>query len=222
MNRLDYVPGTEYKIIQNSSEFSFSIDSLILSYFARVRGVVGDLGSGTGILGLRIVDRVDKVVNFEIQEDIFNLAEETIKLNNLGEKITQYNVDIGNLDSIFLSNSFDSIIINPPYFKESLASSKETHRISKHGNNLESFVYWGMYLLKNNGTFNIILSQYRIDELLHLMWKYKIYPKRIEIVEYSPTKRVVFVEGRKGVNPGINKINRFSLEDIRNRVYTIK
>ena len=59
MERVDIVPGTGYKIIQNKDMFSYGIEAILLSDFAKAKGLVVDLGTGTGIIPLRLVDKSD-------------------------------------------------------------------------------------------------------------------------------------------------------------------
>ena len=51
-----YIPNTEGVIFTNKNKFSFSIDSILLSYFSKVKKdkILIDIGSGTGIVGFRI------------------------------------------------------------------------------------------------------------------------------------------------------------------------
>jgi Predicted O-methyltransferase len=73
--QLDYVPGTDYKIYQDRDSFSFGVDSIILSSFAKPKGVVFDLGTGNGIIPLRIVNKseVEKIYGVEIQREVYEL-----------------------------------------------------------------------------------------------------------------------------------------------------
>lgn len=72
MERIDIVPGTQYKIIQNREMFSYGIDAILLSDFAKAKGLVMDLGTGTGIIPLRLVDNKDikKIIGIEIQKKL--------------------------------------------------------------------------------------------------------------------------------------------------------
>ena len=57
----DIVPGTNYVIFQNEDEFKYTTDSLILSSFVKSGKKSIDLGCGTGILSLRVIDRFEEV-----------------------------------------------------------------------------------------------------------------------------------------------------------------
>jgi len=70
--RIDLIPGTNYKIIQNKEKFSYGMDAILLSSFAKAKGVVVDLGTGTGIIPLRIYNdkKVDIIYGVEIQKEV--------------------------------------------------------------------------------------------------------------------------------------------------------
>ena len=92
---IDIVPGTEYKIIQNKDRFSYGTDAIFLSSFAKPRGLVMDLGTGTGIIPLRLVDKgkIERIYGVEIQVEVAELANKSIALNNLDDKIKILHMD---------------------------------------------------------------------------------------------------------------------------------
>ena len=51
-----YIPNTKGVIFTNKNKFSFNIDSILLSYFSKVKKdkILIDIGAGTGIIGFRI------------------------------------------------------------------------------------------------------------------------------------------------------------------------
>ena len=75
--RIDIVPGTDFKIIQNKERFSYGTDAIFLSDFTKGKGVVVDLGTGTGIIPLRIYgkDKVDIIYGVEIQKEVAQMAK---------------------------------------------------------------------------------------------------------------------------------------------------
>ena len=79
-----------------------------------------DLGTGTGILGFLLIakTKVNKVTGIEIQSEIADMANRSIKLNKLEDKFEILNCNINELDKIVkkgkiakihLKNTDDSI-----------------------------------------------------------------------------------------------------------------
>lgn len=155
--RIDIVPGSQYRILQNKRKFSYGIDAIILSDFAQARGLVMDLGTGTGIIPIRLADGKDikKIYGVEIQGDVAELAKESVKLNKLEEKIQILNMDLKDLRDRFSKASFDTIISNPPYMKtgSAILNEEENFALSRHeiACSFEDIISVSDYLLKPLG-----------------------------------------------------------------------
>lgn len=120
--RIDDLEYKNLKIIQNENGFCFGIDSVLLSDFAKEikdNTTVLDLGTGTGILGILLCGKTKlrKITGIEVQAEIAEMAERSIKLNNLQDRFNIVNENIKNIPEILEKNSYDYIITNPPYKK---------------------------------------------------------------------------------------------------------
>ena len=120
--RIDDLQLKGLKIIQNSEGFCFGIDSVILSEFAqniKNKSNVVDLGTGTGILGFLLLGKtnINTVTGVEIQKDVAEMAERSIRLNNLEDKFKIVNSNITDIfsNSLLEKNKYDVVITNPPY-----------------------------------------------------------------------------------------------------------
>ena len=128
--RIDDLEYKDLKIIQRKDGFCFGIDSVLLSNYAKdiKRGTVGlDLGTGTGILGILLCGKTDlsKIYGIEVQQEVAEMAQRSIKLNNLENRFEIINKNIKDLESVFDKNSFDFIITNPPYKKMDTGKTNE-------------------------------------------------------------------------------------------------
>ena len=97
--RIDDLQINNLKIIQNNNGFCFGIDSVLLTDFARTiknNSRIIDLGTGTGIIPILLTAKINakKIIGIEIQEDVAEMAQRSITLNNLEEKIEIINGDI--------------------------------------------------------------------------------------------------------------------------------
>ena len=80
-------------------DFVFGIDSVLLSDFAkkiRPGSTICDLGTGTGIISILLSKKVNssKIIAFEKQRDVFDMAFRSIKMNGLENDIKIINSDI--------------------------------------------------------------------------------------------------------------------------------
>lgn len=161
----DYGP----KIYQNTEYFKFSIDSILLAEFAKIKKNYKVLDMCTGnapvplILATKYKDiDIDAV---EIQEEIASLAQRSIEENSFQNRIKLYNEDIKEYES---TSEYDVILCNPPYFKNTTTSLKNYNNIKMIARHemeltLDECICNAKRLLKSNGTFYLV---HRIDRLL--------------------------------------------------------
>ncbi|WP_036728145.1 tRNA1(Val) (adenine(37)-N6)-methyltransferase [Peptoniphilus mikwangii] len=202
----DYVPGTKYIIYQDENSFKYGTDSLILSSFAKVKGVCADFGSGTGILCLRLIDKATKFINFEINENAVKLLNKSIIENHLDDKIINYNIDISDVKNFVLHQSVDTIVINPPYYNSGMRAGNDTIAKARHSERLDDFVNAAKYMLKNGGTIYIVIAVERMIDLFILLRDASIEPKKIRFVKknFNSKASLILVKAVKQAKCGFN------------------
>ena len=200
--RIDNLEYKNLKIIQNIKGFCFGIDSVILSDFAkdvRNNSIGADLGTGTGIIGILLSakTKLKKIIGIEVQEDIADMAKRSISLNRLEEKFEVININIKNVEEKFKRESLDFVITNPPYKKldTGKVNENEYKYISRHecSANLEDFIKASKYLLKDKGSLYMVHRPERLADIIELMRKYKIEPKKIRMVHSTINKEASLV-----------------------------
>jgi tRNA1Val (adenine37-N6)-methyltransferase len=200
------------KIIQNKTGFCFGIDSVLLSDFAKdikKDAKVLDLGTGTGIISTLLCGKTElkEIVGVEIQKEVYEMAQKSIKLNKLENKFKIINEDILNLNKILEKNTFDAIVTNPPYKKRDTGVKNEDEKkiISRHETTatLEDFIKVSKDLLKDKGEFYMVHRPDRLVDILNDMRKYKIEPKIIRFVYSNKNSepKLVLVKGIKNAKP---------------------
>ena len=204
--RIDIVPGTDHKIIQNKKGFSYGTDAIFLSNIVKAQGNIIDLGTASGIIPLRLVDKkgVKKIYGVEIQSQVAQLAKRSVKLNNLEEKIVILNMDLKDLGDKFDKSTMDIVVSNPPYMKkgDNIINKDENFAISRHEIlcDLEDIIKMSNYLLKPLGKLYLVHRPNRLVDIFSLMRKYKIEPKWIRFVQPTREKKpnLILIEGVKG------------------------
>lgn len=209
--RVDIVPGTDFKIIQDKKKFSYGIDAILLSSFTRPKGLVMDLGTGTGIIPIRLAarDGIEKIYGVEIQEEVYRLAQRNVELNNLQDRVQIINMDLNELNNVFGKSSFDVIVSNPPYMKSggAIINPDENFAISRHeiACKFEDIARISNYLLKPLGKFYLVHRPDRLVDILYTMRTYNIEPKYIRLIQPKANKKpnLILIEGLKNGKPDL-------------------
>ena len=195
--KIDDLELNNLKIIQNKDWFCFGMDSVILSNFAKNiknNSNVIDLGTGTGILPILLSQKTNakKIVGVEIQEEVANMAQRSIYLNNLENKIEIICEDLKNIKKTYKNKTFDVVVTNPPYKKigTGIINENKNKLISRHeiSANLEDFINISSYLLKDLGSLYMVNRSERLVDVIQLLKKYKIEPKELTFVQPSINK----------------------------------
>ena len=206
--RIDDLQRCGYGIIQNKDGFCFGMDAVLLSGFARVKPgeEVLDLGTGTGIIPILLEAKTGgrHFTGLEIQKVSADMARRSVELNNLTEKISIAEGDIKEAVSIFGRASFDVVTSNPPYMtgNHGLANPELPKAIARHEVlcTLEDVVGQAAALLKENGRFYMVHRPFRLAEIMNVMSRHHLEPKRMRLV-YPFVDRepnMVLLEGLKG------------------------
>ena len=226
--RIDDLEYKGLKIIQNTEGFCFGIDAVLLSDFAKEiknNSKVLDLGTGTGILSILLAGKTNlkKVYGIEIQEQVSDMANRSVKLNDLEDRIEIINKNIKDLETIFEKNYFDAIVTNPPYKKINTGekNEKENKLISRHEitASLEDFIKIAKDLLKDKGEIYMVHRPERLVDILELMRKYRIEPKLLKMVCPNKNKEpnLVLIKGVKNAKPFLKIEKNLYVYDTENK-----
>lgn len=211
--RIDDLQRNGYQIIQNSQGFCFGMDAVLLSGFASVRRgeTVLDLGTGTGIIPLLLEAKTEgsHFTGLEIQRESADMAYRSVCLNDLTEKISIVEGDLKEAVSMFGKASFDVVTSNPPYMtgKHGLTNPDSHKAVARHEIlcTLEDVVSQASALLRDGGRFYMVHRPFRLAEIMNVMTRYKLEPKRMKLVYPFVDKEpnMVLLEGLKGGRPRI-------------------
>ncbi len=192
MERVNSIVGYDnLKIYQNDDWFKFSLESVLLPNFVKINlrdKEILDLCCGNGAISLFLTTKTKAhITGVEIQKEVYDLALKSIKLNELENQITLINDDLKNLNKYYETDYFDTIVINPPYFKndENSEKNKDTHKsIARHElcATLDDILNVSIYLLKNNGHFVMVHRTERFLEIMQKLESKNLIPKRLQFI----------------------------------------
>ena len=215
MKVTNYLLGyRDLKIVQDNEMFNFSLDSVLLPNFVTLNKKINkilDIGCGNAPIPLILSTKTDaKITGVEIQKEVYELALESISINNKQEQINIVNRDINDYYKEIETDSFDVITCNPPFFKyiESSNINKNDYKtIARHEIklNLSQLFSIAKKLLKNNGVIAIVHRPERFVEVIEEMKKNNIEPKRVQFVypKKNMEANIMLIEGSKNGKPGL-------------------
>ncbi|MDO4490253.1 MAG: tRNA1(Val) (adenine(37)-N6)-methyltransferase [Lachnospiraceae bacterium] len=202
-----------YYIIQAEGAFRYGIDAVLLSGFARVKPGerVLDMGTGTGIIPILLSAKTKgrSFTGLEIQERSADMAKRSVAYNHLEDRIQIVTGDIKEAAAIFAPASFDVVVSNPPYMtgNHGLVNPEEAKAIARHEIlcTLEDVISQAAKLLTPKGRFYLVHRPFRLAEIMRILMKYKLEPKRMQLVHpfVDREPNIVLLEACKNGNPRI-------------------
>lgn len=193
--RIDDLQLKGLKLIQDTNGFCFGVDAVLLANFAKVkRGArVVDLGTGTGIIPTLIAGKSEAkdIVGVEIQEDVYEMATRSVKLNKLEDRVRIINADIKNIDKELEVHGYHVVTSNPPYMHiDGIKNPNDKKAISRHEVkcNLEDVIRAASRLTMPKGKFFMIHRPTRLVDIIELGRKYRLEPKVVQFIHPKPKK----------------------------------
>ena len=201
-------------IYQDNDYFLFSLDSVLLANFVNIRFTdkkIIDFCCGNAPIPMLLSFRTSaRIFGVELQEYIYKMGNESICENKMDNQISLINTDVKDVDKYFEGESFDIVTCNPPYFKckpDSLINANLGKAMARHeiSLKLEDIILKASFLLKNNGTFALVHRPERLIEIINLMQKYHIEPKRLRFVypKIDKNANTILIEGTKNGKSGL-------------------
>ncbi|WP_042453797.1 tRNA1(Val) (adenine(37)-N6)-methyltransferase [Neobacillus dielmonensis] len=212
--RLDYLLAENLRIIQSPSVFAFSLDAVLLARFVYVpiqKGNLIDLCSGNGVIPLFLSARTKgNITGVEIQERLYDMAIRSIQYNGLENRLKMIHGDIKEMPKQLGYGKFDVVTCNPPYFTtppEGTVNPNEHLAIARHEIlcTLEDTVKASSDLAKQGGKVAFVHRPGRLLDIVTLMRKYRLEPKRIQLVYPKQGKEAntLLVEAIKDGSPDL-------------------
>lgn len=193
------------KLIQKKHGFRFGTDAVLLADFAKdiPSEKTLDLCTGSGIVPILLSHKSDakKIYGLEIQEDIHEMSTRSVKLNSLEDKVELLKGDLKNILDFFPKRTFSLVTANPPYMKggSGISSADYSKHVSRHEAlcTLEDVISSAEKMLSLGGHFVMVHRPSRLTDIMYLMRKYEIEPKRLRFVlpKENAVPSLVLIDG---------------------------
>lgn len=201
------------KIIQNSEMFNFSLDSTLLGDYVTINKnttSIVDLCTGNAPVPLFLsLKSKAPIIGVEIQSEAYDLALRNVAINNLQGQIKIIHGDLKGVHKEIGQHTHDIVTCNPPYFKmnpNSNINKNDYLTIARHEVlvNLEAVILEASLLLRQGGRFTMVHRPDRLVEIIEMLKKYQIEPKRMRLVypRINREANVLLIEGIKDGKSG--------------------
>ena len=202
-------------ICQPKKGFRFTLDSLLLADFCRIkpRDRVLEPGAGTGIISIALAKKFPsaRFVADEVEPQIYNFLRLNVEQNGLLDAITTIERNLRYLSRSMAPETFDVIVANPPYVKQGTGrTSPSPERHHARQDQAASLAAWLNLqgLLKNRGRYFLVFPASRAAELLSRLRENNLEPKRLRCVHPFADKpaSLLLIESVKGAGTGLEVV----------------
>jgi tRNA1Val (adenine37-N6)-methyltransferase len=203
------------QILQSPRYFKFSIDAVLLAWFAapaiRPASKVADLGTGTGILPLLLYGRtgVRHVDALELQPAVADMAARSVAINRLTDVIHIRCGDLRQPGPAFRASAYDAVISNPPFMPmgHGGVNPDDALAIARHEITctLEDIARFAQTMLKDRGKLFLVHRADRLADIAVTLRGHGLELKGLRAVHPKPDKpaNLVLCEAMKKGRPGL-------------------
>ena len=185
----------QFTINQSGSAMKVGTDGVLLGAWVSLpeRGSeVLDVGTGTGLLSLMIAQKFlnAKLTAIDIDRSSCIQAKENFQGSKWKDRINIEEVSFQDFCLQSVQN-YDLIIVNPPYFSNSLLAADSSRSLARHQKSLslDELVIGVKKCLHPEGYFSIILPSNQKMKCLYCAKEVGLFPQRILNVRSNPVRQ---------------------------------
>lgn len=199
------------RFVYGNGQHPPGLDSFLLASLPKLKPgwKVCDLGCGTGLLGLLLLQRQRAlaVTGLDIQPEAVRLGKLAAAENRMEDRLFFRLEDLRK--TALPAGSFDLAVCNPPYFPPSAGplpkgEARRTAR-TEEACTLEDVCRAAGRLLRWGGAFCLVHKPERLTDLLCALRGEGLEPKRLRLVSLRPERApsLLLLEARRGGKPGL-------------------
>ena len=145
-----------------------------------------DLGCGSGAIMLLMAERYPDVhfTGLEVSSELCDMAIKNAMKTGISDRVEVINADVRQVKEHIKAESFDVVVMNPPFWQAGKISPDEIRRLARHTDK-ETFLAFldaSAFVLKNRGTMYGAFSTEYIDNTILEMEKRRLMVKEMQFV----------------------------------------
>ncbi|MBK8500337.1 MAG: methyltransferase [Flavobacteriales bacterium] len=181
-----------FTIQQDRCAMKVGTDGVVLGAWAEMEGAkrILDIGTGTGLLALMAAQRnaiawIDAV---EIDGPAAKQAAENVAASAWKDRIRVHRMDVRR---VHITEPYDLIICNPPYYSGMMDSADARTSLAKHGAELtfNELIFSVDRMLGPQGTFALIIPIDREQAMLRIAEQHGLRPARRCAMSYLAARQ---------------------------------
>lgn len=159
-----YFQFKRFTVRQERCAMKVGTDGTLLGAWARGGQRILDIGTGTGLIALMMVQRCPeaRVTAVDIDEDAVLQARENVAASSFADRISVLHADIRTANLTrgqTPCEEFDAIVVNPPYFNDSLTCPDDQRTTARHTSTLSyrELMEATVRLLADDGELSVVI-----------------------------------------------------------------
>ena len=153
-----YLRFKQFTVWQDQCGMKVGTDGCLLGAWAHGGHRILDIGTGMGIMALMMAQRFEtaRVTAIDIDAAAVRQASDNVSRSPFSARIQVEQADIL---AYHAAESYDTIVSNPPFFIDSLASPDEQRTLARHAQSLsyEALTHAAAQLLSDEGEFSVVV-----------------------------------------------------------------
>ncbi|RBQ26282.1 MULTISPECIES: tRNA1(Val) (adenine(37)-N6)-methyltransferase [Arcobacteraceae] len=187
-----YQPKNGY-CYNSDTHFLFNFICKCLEKYKNIKGDVLDIGSGSGILGLLLAKKYEKLNlnQSEIQSSFQFFSQQNAKTNKINAILHK-----GSFLDLDFSKKFDFCVSNPPFYHENVIKSENLSlKIARYNTSmpLREFIKKSSCILKNDGKLFFCYDSKQLNDIILFLNEFNFNLESLQFVHPKVIKEASLV-----------------------------
>lgn len=187
-----YFAFKQFTVHHNLCAMKVGTDGVLLGSWVNAdpSASILDVGTGTGLIALMCAQRSNAIVDaVEIDPDACKQALYNFAASPWNDRITLHQSSFQEF-AVETDKTFDLIVSNPPYYRNSLKPTDKQRSTARHDTRLtwECLLFYANKLLNPTGKFCLIIPAQETEYFIQLAYFNSLYPENKMFIQPYPHK----------------------------------